>query len=75
MPELYPEDQAKVDAFLKTNVNTVERRPFKPLKLLLVIIISLVVMTLIAFFVAPNHGVVWAPPSSLYRRIKLKTQI
>ena len=58
MPELYPEDQAKVDAYLTTNVNTVDRRPFKPLKLLLVIIIFLVIMTAIAFFVAQNHGVV-----------------
>ena len=36
---LYPEDQAKVDEFLSKGVNSVERKPFKPFKLLLVLII------------------------------------
>ncbi|MBA6413967.1 DUF3094 family protein [Parahaliea sp. F7430] len=35
---LYPEDQAKVDAFLSSGVNSVERKPFRPLRLLLVLI-------------------------------------
>lgn len=36
---LYPEDQAKVDEFLSKGVNSVERKPFKPFKLLLFLII------------------------------------
>ncbi|MFT5692590.1 MAG: hypothetical protein ACI92E_001925 [Oceanicoccus sp.] len=36
---LYPEDQAKVDEFLSKGVNSVERKPFKPFKLLLVLFI------------------------------------
>ena len=32
---LYPEDQAKVDEFVSKGVNSVERKPFKPFRLLL----------------------------------------
>ena len=38
---LYPEDQKKVDEFLKRGVNSVERKPFRPF-LLLVLLIALV---------------------------------
>ncbi|MDD7804706.1 MAG: DUF3094 family protein [Endozoicomonas sp. (ex Botrylloides leachii)] len=31
---LYPDDQKKVDHYLKQGVNTTERKPFKPLALL-----------------------------------------
>lgn len=41
---LYPEDQAKVDEFIKRGVNSVERKPFRPLRL--VILLIAVVMTL-----------------------------
>ena len=34
---LYPEDQAKVDEFVARGVNSVERKPFKPLRLLLIL--------------------------------------
>ncbi len=36
---LYPEDQAKVDEFLSKGINSVERKPFKPFKLLLFLIV------------------------------------
>ncbi|SMF53030.1 Protein of unknown function [Alteromonadaceae bacterium Bs31] len=58
MPELFPEDQKKVDEFLSTKVNAVERRSFKPLRLLLVIFIALGVITLISYLVAINHGLI-----------------
>ncbi len=35
---LYPEDQAKVDEFLKRGVNSVARKPFRPLLLVLLLI-------------------------------------
>ena len=58
MPELYPEDQQKVDKFLSANVNDVERAPFRPLLLLGVIVFVLALLTLVSFFVAFGHGVV-----------------
>jgi hypothetical protein len=33
--QLYPEDQARVDKFVSSGINSVERKPFKPLRLLL----------------------------------------
>lgn len=58
MPELYPEDQKKVDAFLASNVNDTERKAFKPLRLLLVIVVALVLLTAISYWVASSTGVV-----------------
>ncbi|MFT5766508.1 MAG: hypothetical protein ACI9DH_000324 [Halioglobus sp.] len=36
---LYPEDQAKVDAFTRGGINAVERKPFRPFRLLLVLMV------------------------------------
>ncbi len=58
MPELYPEDQEKVDAFLSTKINAVERASFKPLRLLLVIGTLLGLITLVSYYVAIKHGVI-----------------
>ena len=37
-PKLSPEDQAKVDKFVSTGINSVERKPFRPFRLLLVLL-------------------------------------
>ena len=58
MPELYPDDQKKVDEFIHSNVNSVERSTFKPLRLLAIIIGILVGLTLVSFWVAQSHGIV-----------------
>jgi Protein of unknown function (DUF3094). len=58
MPELYPEDQQKVDEFLESNVNVVERKAFKPLKLLAIIFVALGLITWLSYWVAINHGVI-----------------
>jgi hypothetical protein len=44
---LHPEDQARVDEFIKSGVNSVERKPFRPLRLLLILVA--IVMTLSIF--------------------------
>lgn len=58
MPELYPEDQKKVDEFLRSNVNDVERKPFRPLRLLAIIFGILGLLTFVSYLVALSHGVV-----------------
>lgn len=58
MPELYPEDQRRVDEFVSSSVNTVERKPFKPLVLLAFIIGVLGGLTLVSYLVAVSHGVI-----------------
>jgi len=58
MPDLYPEDQEKVDDFIASNVNSTEREPFKPFKLLAIIVAVLGALTLISYLVALSHGLV-----------------
>jgi hypothetical protein len=58
VPELSPEDQRKVDDFVKSNVNSVDRKPFRPLMLLGYLFVILAAFTCLAFFIASSHGVV-----------------
>ncbi|MFT7560283.1 MAG: hypothetical protein ACI93R_002201 [Flavobacteriales bacterium] len=58
MPELYPEDQQKVDVFLKTNVNDVERSGFRPWTLLAVIVVMIAVITIAGVYLSKGHGVI-----------------
>lgn len=58
MPKLSSQDQQKVDVYLKENVNSVERTEFKPWLLLGVIGAVLVLLTIISFVIASDHGVV-----------------
>jgi hypothetical protein len=45
--QLHPEDQKKVDEFICRGVNSVERKPFRPMRLLIMLVI--VVVTLSTF--------------------------
>ena len=37
---LYPEDQKKVDEFVSRGINSVPRKPFRPLRLVLLLIVA-----------------------------------
>lgn len=56
--KLYPEDQAKVDAYLNRPNKRIERKPFRPWLLLGVIVIVMTVMSLFSYYLAYQHGVV-----------------
>ena len=56
-PKLYPEDQARVDAFLKRGVNSVERKPFRPLYLLIMLIVVVAGLSLFSQWLARVAGV------------------
>lgn len=58
MPELYPDDQKKVDEYLESNVNSVKREPFRPMLLLGIIFVVLGLLTLVSYLVALSHGIV-----------------
>lgn len=58
MPELYPEDQEKVDRYLSASIHQVERKPFRPLLLLGITVLGMGLLTLVAWVVARTHGVV-----------------
>ncbi|MCV6621385.1 MAG: DUF3094 domain-containing protein [Cellvibrionaceae bacterium] len=57
-PKLSPEDQAKVDKFVSSGVNSVEREPFKPLRLLAMVILVLTVLSGISYWIAIDAGLV-----------------
>ena len=54
---LYPEDQAKVDAFIKRGVNSVERKPFRPLRLLIILVAVVTSLSVLSQFLARWAGV------------------
>ncbi len=54
---LYPEDQARVDEFIKRGVNSVERKPFRPFRLLLVLIAVVMALSALAQFLAHQAGI------------------
>ncbi len=54
---LYPEDQAKVDEFLKRGVNSVERKPFKPFRMILLLIAVVTFFSILSQLIASWSGV------------------
>jgi hypothetical protein len=56
--KLSDEDQARVDKYLRSGVNDVERKPFRPLLLLAIIIGVLTALSLLSLFIARTKGVV-----------------
>ncbi len=55
--KLYPEDQAKVDEFLAKGVNSVERKPFKPLRLLLILLAIVFGLSVFSISLARMAGI------------------
>ncbi len=56
-PKLSPEDQAKVDEYLQRGVNSVERKPFRPLRLLLVLVVVVTGLSILSLALAELAGV------------------
>ena len=56
-PRLSPEDQAKVDAFTSSGVNAVERKPFRPGRLLLILIGLVTGLSVLSLVLAQMSGV------------------
>jgi hypothetical protein len=54
---LYPDDQARVDEFVKRGVNSVERKPFRPLRLLLLLVAVVMTLSIFSQFLARWAGV------------------
>lgn len=55
--ELRPEDQARVDGFLKRGVNSVERKPFRPVLLMIMLIVVVAGLSFLAQGIARMAGV------------------
>ena len=54
---LNPEDQARVDEFIKRGVNSVERKPFRPMRLLLILIVIVTGLSLCSQLIARWAGI------------------
>ncbi|RLQ22192.1 DUF3094 family protein [Seongchinamella sediminis] len=54
---LYPEDQEKVDAFLKRGVNSVERKPFRPGRLLIMLVVVVMGLSIFSQWLARWAGI------------------
>ncbi|MEP0201264.1 MAG: DUF3094 family protein [Halioglobus sp.] len=54
---LYPEDQAKVDEFVSRGVNSVERKPFRPIRLLFLLIAVVTLLSVFSQLLADWSGV------------------
>ena len=55
-PELSPDDQQKVDAFLTRGVNSVERKPFKPLRLMAMLLVVVTGLSVFSLMLARSYG-------------------
>ena len=54
---LYPEDQEKVDEFISRGVNSVERKPFRPMRLMIMLIVVVVGLSILSQFLARWSGI------------------
>ena len=54
---LYPEDQKKVDEFVKRGINAVQRKPFRPLRLMIMLIVVVTALSILSQFLARWAGV------------------
>ena len=54
---LNPEDQARVDEFTSQGINSVERKPFRPFRLLLILIAVVTCLSLFSQYLARWAGV------------------
>ena len=58
MPELYPDDQARVNEVLSKGPYKLDRKPFRPFVLLGVILGMLAVISVASYLIAYFHGII-----------------
>ncbi|MGQ9425744.1 DUF3094 family protein [Gilvimarinus sp. F26214L] len=56
--KLSPEDQARVDEVVKTGYNDVERKPFRPLYLLLILYLIVSALGGLSYLIGKIEGVI-----------------
>lgn len=54
---LYPHDQEKVDKFVNSGINSVERKPFRPMRLLIMLVVVVLGLSIFSQFLARWAGV------------------
>jgi len=54
---LYPDDQKKVDEFVSRGINSVDRKPFKPIRMMLLLILVVTGLSVLSQFLARFAGI------------------
>lgn len=54
---LYPEDQKKVDEFIQRGINSVQRKPFRPMRLLIMLVVVVTLLSVLSQFLARWAGI------------------
>jgi Protein of unknown function (DUF3094) len=54
---LYPEDQKKVDEFVNRGINAVQRKPFRPMRLMIMLIVVVTALSILSQFLARWAGI------------------
>jgi len=57
--KLCPEDQARVDEYLRTGHNDVERKPFRPLYMMIMLNVVTIGLLALSKWIAYNAGITW----------------
>lgn len=57
--KLFPEDQARVDEYLRTGYNDIERKPFRPLYMVILLLTVTVSFSLLSIWIAHRAGIYW----------------
>lgn len=50
-PRLSPDDQGKVDAFISSGINAVERKPFRVWKLLVLVFVATTTLSALSVYI------------------------
>lgn len=56
---LYPEDQARVDSVLHTGYNDVERKPFRPLYMMIMLNAVIIILLVLSKWLVHRAGITW----------------
>jgi hypothetical protein len=57
--KLYPEDQARVDEYLRTGYNTVPRKPFRPIYMVILLTVVTFAFSFLSVWIAHRAGIYW----------------
>jgi Protein of unknown function (DUF3094) len=52
---LYPEDQKKVDEFINRGINSVERKPFRPMRMMIMLIVVVNLLILVSQWLVRHY--------------------
>ncbi len=57
--KLYPEDQARVDSILHSGYNDVERKPFRPLYMMIMLNVVIISLLVLSKLIVNSAGISW----------------